>query len=116
MAAQDQSSDFDALEPVEVDDDTDDEDAEWIDLDEGESVVGEIREIKENCGDYDSRVYKIARGLGDVCLLWGKASIDRQIDSGDLGPGSVVGIKNTGETYTTESGNEGTRYEVRSTN
>ena len=112
MAAEQKPADFDALKPVETPDD--DEELEWIDLDEGDSLVGEIREIKENCGQYDSRVYKIARGLGDVVLMWGKASIDRQVDSADLGPGVVVGIRNTGDTYQTETGNEGTEYEVRS--
>lgn len=113
MAAENQQSAFDDLAPVETPDD-DDEELEWIDLDEGDSIVGEIREIKENCGQYGSRVYKISRGLGDTVLMWGKASMDRQVDAADLGPGDVMGVLNTGEEFTTENGHSGVRYEVRS--
>lgn len=112
MAAEKQTDAFDDLKPVDVPE-TDDDDLEWLDLDDGESVVGEIREIKENCGEFNSRVYKISRGLGDVVLMWGKASIDRQIDAADLGAGDVVGIRNTGKSYSTDNGNEGIEFEVR---
>lgn len=112
MAAK-ESDPFDALAPVDTPDDSD-ENAEWLDLEEGESVVGEIREIKENCGEYGSRVYKISRAPGDVVLMWGKASIDRQVDAADLGVGDVFGVRNTGEEYETENGYTGIKFEVRS--
>lgn len=114
MSTDTNQSGFDDLKPVDTPDD-DDEEAEWLDLDDGESVVGELREIRENCGEYGSRVYKIQTGIGEpVKLLWGKASIDRQVDAADLGPGSVLGILNTGEKYETDNGYSGVRYEVRS--
>lgn len=113
MAAQDSEGDgFESLAPVETTDD-DDEEAEWLELDSTEQVVGEIREIKEDCGEFGSRVYKLSRGPGDVVLMWGKASIDLQVDAADLGAGDVVGIRNLGQKYETEEGNTGDEYEVR---
>jgi hypothetical protein len=114
MASEETQSGFDDLEPVSSPD-YDEENVEWIDLEEGETIVGELREIRDNCGENNSRVYKIADEIGEpLKLLWGKASINRQIDDSDLGPGSVIGIQNTGDTYETDSGYEGTVYEVRS--
>jgi hypothetical protein len=113
MATEDQSSGFDDLEPVESPD-YEEEEVEWVDLEDGESIVGELREVRENCGDNNSRVYKIADEIGEpLKLLWGKASIDRQVDQADLGPGDVIGIRNTGDSFETDNGYEGTVYEVR---
>jgi hypothetical protein len=113
MAAQDQTSEFDALEPVEPAADDDDDDAEWIDLDAGDSVVGEVREIKDNCGEYGNRVSKLSRGVGDNILMWGTASVDSQVDRADIGAGDVIGLKNTGQKYETDHENPGVRWEVR---
>ena len=114
MSTETNQSGFDDLKPVDQPDD-DGEDVEWLDLAAGDSVVGELREIRENCGEYGSRVYKIQTGIGEpVKLVWGKASIDRQVDAAELGPGSLVGIQNTGEEYETDNGYSGVRYEVRS--
>lgn len=112
MATEDQNSGFDDLNPVGSPND-EDEEVEWVDLDDGESIVGELREVRENCGEHDSRVYKLATDIGEpLKLLWGKASIDRQMDAADVAPGEVVGIKNTGDTFETENGT-GAEYEVR---
>lgn len=113
MATNDSEPDlsgFDFAEESNADDS--DDDAEWLDLDEGDHVVGELREVKENCGEFDSRVYTISRGPGDEVLMWGKASIDRGIDNLEAEPGDVVFIQNTGEQFETDDGNTGTRYKV----
>jgi len=112
---QDDSGGFAALNPVETDydeDDLGDDSDDWLDLEDGESVVGELRKVREDCGEYGSRVYRISLGPGEEKLMWGNASVDRQIDQANVGRGDVIGIKNTGETYETERG-EGTVYEVR---
>jgi len=96
------------LDPVETDDENDDYDTEWLDLDPGEIVVGELRAVKPNCGKYDTTVLEIARGIGDVVTMWSNGQIDRVLQQKDLGEGDVVGIKHTEETrtFTTEDGDE----------
>ena len=112
MATEDTPS-FDDLEPVQTAD-FDDDEAEWIDFEEGEIVTGDVVAVKENCGENDSRVYKLKTEVGHPpVLLWGKASINRQFDAADLGPGDYIGIKHTGETFETDSGYEGVVYDVR---
>ncbi|MFC6613563.1 hypothetical protein ACFQAS_01085 [Halopenitus salinus] len=79
---------FDDLEPVEANtEEQDDYDTEWIDLEPDENVVGEVRAITPNCGDYDTTVLEIARGLGDVVCMWSNKQIDRLLESNDLGEG-----------------------------
>ena len=89
---------FDDLEPVA--NDFDDDDAEQIQLEPGDSVVGEIRQIHTGLGEYDSTLLYIARGLGDVVKLWSNRQIDAQMEAADLGVGDVIGIKKTEDTGT----------------
>lgn len=112
MATQDTPS-FDDLETVEADDDGNDYETEWIDLEAGETVVGEIRSVKPNCGQYDTTVLELARGLGDIVTMWSNQQIDRALEDNDLGEGDVVGIKHTEQTrtYTTDDGEE-RKYDV----
>jgi len=107
MATQDTPS-FDDLETVDTSDESDDYDTDWLDLESGESVVGEIRAIKPNCGQYDTTVIELARGLGDIVAMWSNGQIDRALESNELGEGDVVGIKHTEETrtFTTDDGDE----------
>jgi len=114
MAAQDTPA-FDDLAPVEAnDDEQNDYETEWLDLDAGESVVGEIRAVKPNCGKYDTTVLEIARGLGDVVCMWSNGQIDRALKANDLGEGDVVGIKHTEETrtYTPEGSDEEQEFDL----
>ncbi len=68
---QSETPSFDELETVDTTpDDADDGDAEWLDLDAGEAVVGEIRALKPNCGEHNTTVIELARGLGDVVVMW----------------------------------------------
>lgn len=96
------------MKPVGVPDSDRDDDAEWIDLEPGDSVIGEIREIKPNCGRYNSTVLKLSRGVGDTVLLWSKPHIDNQITSNDLGEGDVIAIvvEDEPRTFTTDDGEE----------
>ncbi|WP_018258888.1 hypothetical protein [Halomicrobium katesii] len=107
MATQETPS-FDDLEPVDTNTQDDEYDSEWIELDQGEDVVGEIRDLTPNCGKYDTTVIELARGIGDVVAMWSNSQIDRQLEDNDLGEGDVVGIRHTEETGTfeTEDGEE----------
>ncbi|SFR85737.1 hypothetical protein SAMN05216559_0130 [Halomicrobium zhouii] len=109
MAAND-TPDFDDLEPVEINEQEDDSDAEWLDLEPGESVVGEVRAVRPNCGQYDNTVIELARGLGDVVVMWSNGQIDRAFRVNDIGEGDVVGIKHTEDTATAEN-EDGEEYE-----
>ena len=100
---------IDDLEPVETQtDDGNDYETEWLDLDRGEHVVGELRAVKPNCGKFDTTVLELARGLGDVVSMWSNNQIDRFLEDNDLGEGDVVGIIHTEETrtFTTDNGEE----------
>ena len=80
--------------------DYDDADDEWLDLEAGESVVGEIRTINEDCGKHNTTVLELSRGLGDNVLMWSNRQIDRVLKNNELGVGEVVGIKHTNRTDT----------------
>jgi hypothetical protein len=94
---------FDEMETVDAPDQSGDGDAEWIELDAGESVVGELRKRQET-QDYDNDVLEIARGLGDVVVMFSNGQIDRRLDSlaDEYGSaeGLVLGFKKTEETRT----------------
>lgn len=109
MSAND-TPDFDDLDPVETNEQDDDYETEWLDLEPGESVVGEVRAVRPNCGEYDNTVIELARGLGDVVAMWSNGQIDRAFRVNDLGEGDVVGIKHTEDTATAEDDN-GEEYE-----
>jgi len=94
---------FDDMEPVDTPDRSGDDDAEWIELDAGESVVGELRKRQET-QDYDNDVLEIARGLGDVVVMFSNNQFDRQLDiladEHGSAEGLVLGFKKTEETRT----------------
>ncbi|MCL9812514.1 hypothetical protein [Natranaeroarchaeum aerophilus] len=99
---------FEDLEPVEPESNEDDYETEWIELDRGEKVVGEVRSVNPNCGDYNTTVLELARGLGDVVSMWSNGQIDRVFEEQELGEGDVVGILHTEETrsFVDDDGNE----------
>ena len=82
------------------DQDYDNSDDEWLDLEAGESVVGELRSINENCGKHDTTVLELSRGLGDKVTMWSNRQVDRALVNNEVGVGDVVGIKHTEETNT----------------
>jgi len=81
MTTQDTPS-FDDLETVNTSDESDDYDTDWLDLEPGESVVGEIRAIKPNCGQYGTTVIELARGLCDIVAMWSNGQIDSAVAVG----------------------------------
>ncbi|OYR77658.1 hypothetical protein DJ84_21685 [Halorubrum ezzemoulense] len=91
---------FDEMAVVTGDDNNYDDDGEWLDLEPGESVVGEIRAINENCGQHNTTVLELSRGLGDNVTMWSNRQIDRVLEKNEIGVGEVVGIKHTTETDT----------------
>ncbi|ACO54897.1 ORF2 [Halorubrum pleomorphic virus 1] len=113
---------FDDMEVLDdTNDEYDDSESEWIDLDRGESVVGEIREINPDCGDYGTTVLELSRGLGDNVCMWSNRQIDNKIEQHGLGVGEVVGIKHTDreQTFTPDGSDEPVKfdvYEVRAVN
>lgn len=116
MAADETASDDGWVELTGPESDTDD-DAEWIELDQGEEVVGELRNIKPNCGDYDTTVLRISRGPGDEVLMWSNRQIDNRLEENDVGTGDVVRIVHTEETstYTPEDADEPVEFDVYKT-
>jgi hypothetical protein len=108
--------DFDSLEPVDSPEAQDDSEDDWVSseemAEEGWTIVGEVVRIDENRGDYDSRLYEIRVDLGETRLMWGRTSIDRKVDSAGIGPGDVIGIRNTGDEFETENGS-GYVFDVR---
>lgn len=107
MATEDMPSD-DEFTLVDGSDDSSDYETEWIDVEAGESVAGEIRAIKPNCGQYDTTVIELARGLGDLVAMWSNGQIDTALEANEIGEGDVVKIEHTEETrsFTTEDGDE----------
>jgi hypothetical protein len=113
---QDNARDFDSLTPVEEPNRDDDGEDDWVDSSEleepGFTLVGEVVRIDENMGQHNSRLYEIRVDLGHTRLLWGRASINRKVDAAGIGPGDVIGIRNTGDTFETDNGT-GYEYDVR---
>lgn len=105
--------DFDALEKVDDTTFDDSGDAEWFNFDDrGDTVLGEVRKIVENAGEYDTRVYELSTGVGEAVVFWGSAAIDRQVDRADIGVGDVIGVRYLGKD-TTKDGNEVKQFDVR---
>lgn len=113
--ASSQNPAFDEMDVVTGDDDEyDDEDTEWLDLERGESVVGEVRAVNKNCGKFDSTVLELSRGLGDNVTMWSNRQIDRVFEKNDLGAGEVVGIKHTDKTdsFTPDDADDPVTFDV----
>jgi len=82
---------FDEMEPVEEPDRSGDDDGEWIELEPGEAIVGELRKRQET-QKYDNDVLEIARGIGDVVVMFSNGQIDRQLDNLADKHGSAEGL------------------------
>lgn len=104
---------FDELETVNPSTDYEDEDVERIKLEPGESIVGEVREIRRNLGEFDSTLIFLARGLGDVVKMWSNGQIDRRLDAANVAEGDVIGIAKGEEeqSYTDDEGEVQDFYE-----
>lgn len=112
--ATEEAPNFDDMEPVSVPSEFDDSDAEWLDLEPGQAVVGEIRNINWNAGEYDSGCIELARGLGDVVVMWMNDDIRKAIKGDDLREGDVIGLKKSEEpsgSFENENGDETEKYD-----
>lgn len=79
-------------------------DEETVDEIDG-ALVGVIRKIEEESGEYDSRLYQINHPDYDSPIaFWGKQSINVQVDNANLQVGDEIGLKFTGETGETDNG------------
>jgi len=107
---------FDEMEAVDAPDSSGEDDAEWIELEPGESVVGELRKRQETSHDND--VLEIARGLGDVVVMFSNGQIDRRLDTlaekHGSAEGLVLGFKKTEQiqTFTPEGSDEEVEYNL----
>jgi len=111
MATKDTDSEFAGFETVDSGYD-EDEDVEWKDKwKEGELLEGELRDIIENAGANDNRVYKFSTAPGEYVMVWDCASIRRDFDMLDVSVGSVVKLRYEGE-YETEHSNNGKDFTV----
>lgn len=111
MATKNKDSEFAGFNTVDSDYD-EDEDVEWKDnFDEGEILEGELRDIIENAGANDNRVYKFSTAPGEYVMVWDCASIRRDFDKLDVGVGDVVKLRYEGE-YETEHSNNGKDFTV----
>lgn len=81
--------------------------------DAGDTVVGELIDVLEDIGQYDSRAY-LLESDGEKVMVWGNASINAAYDSAedDIDAGDMLGIQRTDRTYENEYG-EFAQYEVR---
>ena len=75
-----------------------DDNAEWCELDDGESVVGEIRALNYDAGSYGTGMYQIAPAIGQLENYWLNNQIRARFKSAEVSEGDVVGVHNTGET------------------
>lgn len=92
--------DFDEMQP-KAGSSNDVEDEQWIELDPGESVVGELRDYQHDCGEYGSTVIRLATALGVERPMWSNGQINAQLDFDDDGDlGSVIGIRKSEEMVT----------------
>lgn len=108
--------DFEDLQPVSVSDDG--EESEIITLEPGEHIVGEVRTVEHDIGQYDNTLITLSRGIGDTVRMWSCTSINRQLDAAGLGPGDVIGVQkgDEQESFENDAGEsvEYYPYEVRS--
>lgn len=116
---------FDDLDQVVIGDFDDDEpEPEWIDLEDGQSLVGELVGVTENAGIHNNRLYKLRTDDGPA-LLWGATNLDFQFNQAGVEAGDVIGVRRTAERFTTTDENgepvlneegeprQGVKYELR---
>lgn len=110
-------TDFGDMTPAGADESDDDydlqNDFQTVELeDAGDTVVGELIDVLEDIGKYDSMAY-LMESDGEKVMVWGNASINAGFDAADdIEAGDMVGIQKTDRTYENEYG-EFAQYEVR---
>ena len=113
MASEEKSLDIEDMRPAAQKSNYDDDDSEWIELDGGESIAGEIRTLNPTAGQYDTGMIQISPAPGELKNLWLNKQVKDQLEAEELGEGSVCGIINTGETasFTTDD-DETVEYDI----
>jgi len=81
---------IDDLSPVS---DTNEDDVPELELEPGDSFVGEVRSIERNLGQYDSTlVHFSTEKLGEQRKYWLPGHVDAQFYQADIEEGQVVGL------------------------
>lgn len=69
------------------------------------ALTGSLVAMKDNVGEYDSRVYTVSVSEYDrLVAFWGGGSIDNQVDNAGIEEGDIIGVLHTGETGESENG------------
>jgi len=111
MATEESDPEFAGFQTVGSEYD-DDEDVEWKDeWEEGEVLEGELRDIIENAGANNNRVYKLSTAPGEYVMVWHCASITNDFDRIGVEIGDVVKLRYDGE-YETDDGHTGKGFTV----
>ena len=113
MASEQKSLDIEDMKPAAQKSNYDDDDSEWIELDAGSYLLGEIRTLNPTAGQYDTGMIQISPAPGELKNLWLNKQVKDQLEAEELGEGSVCGIINTGETasFTTDD-DETVEYDI----
>ncbi|PSQ31652.1 hypothetical protein BRD16_01705 [Halobacteriales archaeon SW_6_65_46] len=98
---------------------TDEQDA--ISLDPDEYLIGEVRHIERDVGEYGSDVIHLTltetdvSGFagGDMAPYWAGNTVSRKVTENDVGPGDLIGLRKDAEpyTYTGQDGEESEAYD-----
>jgi hypothetical protein len=98
---------FDDLEPVSPR-----EDGDTVRLDPGESIVATVRHVQSNASKHGNDLLHLTTQEGEHVQMWSNATISRELEAADVGPGDVVGIRKEKEPYTyTVEGDDGEEEE-----
>ncbi|WP_049972550.1 hypothetical protein [Haladaptatus cibarius] len=100
------------------------EEPDWVEIKEnGAIVTGEILEIKENCGEHGSTVYKLKPDEEDAdlgisgdepILFWGTTVVNSKVSRVGLDVGDWLGVKCRGKVEAEdEDANDFWDFEVR---
>jgi|AntRauTorcE11898_2_1112593.scaffolds.fasta_scaffold13764_2 hypothetical protein len=101
---------IDDLSPVQNSNNEDE--VEELELEPGDSFVGEVRSIERGLGDYDSTLVHFAtEQLGEQRKYWLPGHVDAQFYKADIEEGQVVGlIKDEEPTTGEDDDGEGFEY------
>jgi hypothetical protein len=85
--------DIDDLSPVSNDDN--DDEAEDLELEPGDSFVGEVRSIQQNLGEFDSTLVHFSSDeipLGEQRKYWLPGHVEAQFYDAEIEEGQVIGL------------------------
>ncbi len=94
--------DFDSLPESEVDHDGSDSN-QFINLEPGDSLVGELAYQEFDVGGNDSTILCIRTGPGEYCKYWSNGQVNSVLGAEGVSLGDTVGIRKTEETDSFEN-------------